>query len=447
MIAILLCILALIVTFWAGRRSLRVGLIVLLGIGYFYGILRANLLSTASHFIFDAALIGLFLSNCWKSTAPAQIRNSEPILYWLILLIGWPALVCLLPFQPLAVSLVGMRGNTFLLPALFLGSRLRDKDLLTIASGLSVLNLVALGFAVAEYFMGVQRFYPVSPVTMLIYVSGDVGDGYFRIPAIFSTAHAYGGTMLVSLPLLFGAWMRSHSRLQRLLSLTGVCAAVAGILLSATRTNFVLGCAALLVVFFTVRMKPTTRLAFILLVLAAGTASLTNVRFQRFKTLADTEAVAERIGGSVNRGFWEILMQYPLGNGLGGGGSSMPHFLHAAIRNPIGLENEYARIACEQGVIGLLLWGTFVAWFVCRAPVAFQKDSWQGGRRLAWFVSLFTLGTGLIGLGMLTSIPQTVLFLLNIGWSSTPPVAEAPEPSEFKAARPAHWSPGYRPAY
>jgi hypothetical protein len=447
MIAILLCILALGATFLAGRRSLGMGLTVLLATGYFYGIIRANILSTASHFIFDAALAGLFLSNCWKSTAPEQTRNSEPILLWLAVLIGWAALMCLLPFQPLAVSLVGMRGNTFLLPVLFLASRLRNSDLLTVANGLSVWNLVALGFAVAEYFLGIQRFYPVSPVTMLIYVSGDVGDGYFRIPAIFVTAHAYGGTMLVTLPLLFGAWMRTHSRWQRLLSLAGISAAMAGILLSATRTNFALGCGALLVVFFITRMKPATRLAFVLLVVAAAIASLTNVRFQRFKSLANTEAVVERIAGSVNRSFWEILMQYPMGNGLGGGGSSMPHFLQSQIRNPIGLENEYSRILCEQGVIGLLLWFAFIVWFVCRAPVAFQKNSWQSGRRLAWCVSLSNLATGLIGIGMLTSIPASALLLLNMGWSATTPVVEAPEPSEYKARQRAQWSPGYRPAY
>jgi hypothetical protein len=194
-------------------------------------------------------------------------------------------------------------------------------------------------------------------------------------------------------------------------------------------------------------MKPATRVVFVLLVAAAGIAAMSNIRFQRFKSLGDTEAVAERLAGSVNRGFWEILVQYPLGNGLGGGGSSMPHFLHAEIRNPIGLENEYARIACEQGVVGLLVWVCFIVWFLCRAPIAFQKTAWQNGRRLAWCLSLCNLATGLIGIGLLTSIPGTVLFLLNIGWSSTPPAFEVPEPSVSRAQQPEPWRHGYRPAY
>ena len=447
MIAILLCIVAFVATYLAARRSLRAGLIVLLAIGYFYGILRANLLSTASHFLFDAALMGLYLSHCWKASTPSQVKNSAPILTWLVLLIGWPVLVCLLPFQPLLVSLVGLRGNTFLLPVLFLGSRLRDKDLVFVASGAAVWNLVALVFAVAEYFTSVQRFYPMSPVTTLIYISGDVGGGYFRIPAIFSSAHAYGGTMLVTLPLLIGAWTRTQSRPQRFLAVAGIGAAMVGILMSATRQNFVLGCVVLLAALFTTRMKPATRMVFLLLVAAAGIAAMSNVRFQRFRSLGDTEAVADRIAGSVNREFWEVLVQYPLGNGLGGGGSSMPHFLHAEIRNPIGLENEYARIVCEQGIVGLLLWSAFIGWLLYRAPVAFQKTPWQNGRRLAWCLSLCNMATGLIGVGMLTSIPATVLFLLNIGWSSTPPISEVPEPSGSRAPQPAPWSRGYRPAY
>src|SRR5215467_3848076 len=113
MIALLLCILAFVASFWAGRRSLGLGLVTLLGVGYFYGILRANILTTFSHFIFDAALIGLYFSQNWLSFDPRDSRRFEVVQLWLILLIAWPILVVLLPFQPLLVSLVGLRGSTF----------------------------------------------------------------------------------------------------------------------------------------------------------------------------------------------------------------------------------------------------------------------------------------------------------------------------------------------
>src|SRR6202008_181902 len=112
------------------------------------------------------------------------------------------------------------------------------------------------------------------------------------------------------------------------------------------------------------KIKTRQRVLFLVLVGAMVLAALSNVRFQRFKSLGDTEGVSERIAGSVNRGFWEILREYPMGNGMGGGGTSIPDFLEGEVRNPIGMENEYARILAEQGVVGLLLWFVFVVWFL-----------------------------------------------------------------------------------
>jgi hypothetical protein len=55
-----LCIIAAAVTYYAGRRSLVAGLLSVFGIGYVYGILRANLQSAAIYMLFDSAVIGLY---------------------------------------------------------------------------------------------------------------------------------------------------------------------------------------------------------------------------------------------------------------------------------------------------------------------------------------------------------------------------------------------------
>ena len=89
-------------------------------------------------------------------------------------------------------------------------------------------------------------------------------------------------------------------------------------------------------------------------------------RFQRFMTLSDTEAVGERIAGSVNRGFWDLVVEYPMGNGMGGGGTSMPYFLQGHVRNPVGMESEFSRILLEQGIIGLVIFITFALWAATR---------------------------------------------------------------------------------
>jgi hypothetical protein len=419
MTALFLCFLAFASCYWAGRRSLGKGLIMLLVFGYFYGILRANLLTAFSHFIFDAGMIGLFLSLLGRKPGPDQPKDSEALKLWTILLVGWPVLLVLLPFQPLLVSLVGLRGNVFFLPLLLVGSRLRNKDLIELSVGLAVLDLVAVIFGGAEYFMGVPRFYPHSPVTEIIYASGDVEGGFLRIPATFTSAHAFGGTMVGSIPFLIGLWTRAELRIQRLLALLATLVALLGVLMSATRQNFLFGIAMILFVLFTSKMKRNHRILFALVVAVVGVAAMTNVRFQRFKSLSDTESVTERIAGSVNRGFWEILTEYPVGNGLGGGGSSMPYFLQGQVRHPIGIENTYALILGEQGVIGLLLWVAFVFWFLGNYAIAFAKGPWSTTRRLSFSMAAIGLGTAWIGTGLLSSIPGTLMMILVIGWTST----------------------------
>jgi hypothetical protein len=428
MIGLALCVLAFAACYWAGRRSLGQGLVMLLTFGYFYGILRANVITTYSHFIFDAGTIGLFLSPCWRTSNPLEKKRSAAIQLWTVILMAWPILLVVLPFQPLLISLVGLRGNTFFIPLLLIGSRLKEKDLMELSIGLAVLDLVAVGFGGAEYFLGVPRFYPFSPVTQIIYNSGDAGGGFLRIPATFANAHAFAGTMVGTMPYLIGLWTKTQKHLLRMLALTALGMVMLGVLMAATRQNFVLGSAMIVFVIFATKMK-TTHKAFVLVLLAAiGMVAMGNVRFQRFKTLGDAEGVTERIAGSVNRGFFEVLTDYPMGNGLGGGGSSIPYFLQGQVRNPIGMENEYAGILCEQGIVGLLLWVSLVVWYLFRAPTAFAKGPWATTRRLLWCLTVFDLAAALIGTGMLTAIPGTVFLMLGMGWTS---VTEA---SEFSAS-------------
>jgi len=425
MIALALCLIAFAACYWAGRRSVGQGLVALFFFGYFYGILRANLLTAASHFIFDAGTIGLFLSALTGPADAQQSKNSRALRMWIMILMGWPILLMLLPFQSFMVSLVGLRSNVFFLPLLLLGTRLRNKDLIELSVGLALLDLIAVGFGGAEYFLGVPRFFPRSPVTELIYASGDVAGGFLRIPATFTSAHAFGGTMVGSMPYLIGLWTRAEKPLYRHLALITMPVALLGVLMSATRQNFVFGVAMILFVLWTAKLKTKHRVAFVLVIAMVGFAALSNARFQRFKSLSDTEGVAERIAGSVNRSFWEILTDYPMGNGLGGAGSSMPYFLQGEVRNPIGIENQYALILGEQGVIGLGIWLAFLLWFFSKARVAFAKGPWANTRRLAWALTVFGFGTAWIGTGLLTSIPGTLLLMLGVGWTAVPELPDA----------------------
>ena len=416
MLALLLCLVALVCCYWATRRSIGAGLVTLLVFGYFYGILRANLLTTAAHFIFDAGVLGLYLAVWGHRSDTREAKRWETMRWWVFFLIAWPTLLVFMPFQPFLVSIVGLRGNIYFLPLLLIGSRLKQADVVKIATGLAVLDLIAVAFGGAEYFLGVPRFYPVSPVTQIIYASGDVEGGFYRIPAIFINAHAFGGTMVASIPFLIGLWTNARHGGLRLLALITMPVAMLGVLLSATRTNFVMGCAMVAFFIFTTKLKNKHRFLFALIIAGLAFSALSNVRFQRFKSLSDTDYVSDRVAGSVNRSFLEILMEYPMGNGLGGGGTSLPYFLEGEVRNPIGMENEYARILCEQGIVGLLIWLAFLVWFVLQFRTAFAPGFWTIPRKLLWGLCSIGFGTAWIGVGILTSVPGTLLLMIGMGW-------------------------------
>jgi O-antigen ligase len=125
----------------------------------------------------------------------------------------------------------------------------------------------------------------------------------------------------------------------------------------------------------------------------------------------------------VNDNFLDLVEKYPLGNGLGGGGTSVPYFLQDLLRDPVSLENEYARIAAEQGIPGLLFWLGFVVWVLTRAAPR-KSDPWYMGRWLARLFCAISFVTAPLGTGMLNAIPQTAILLLFAGWIAAPEVDE-----------------------
>ena len=137
-------------------------------------------------------------------------------------------------------------------------------------------------------------------------------------------------------------------------------------------------------------------------------------RLQRFTQLQDTEMITQRIVGSVNMGFFELAGTFPLGNGLGAG-THIPYFLSANIQNPVATENEFGRMVLELGLVGLGLWLAFIGWLLIQ-PGPSRSDPWFIGRRLAWVTCLVYFAFNLLGTGLLVSIPQTCLLLLNVGW-------------------------------
>jgi len=168
-------------------------------------------------------------------------------------------------------------------------------------------------------------------------------------------------------------------------------------------------------------------LSFVAIVVSIGTVISYFIsqdeRMQRFMELQDIDMVTARLSGSINMGFFEVLLDYPMGNGMGAGGTSLPYFIQQLLTRTVAMENEYARILLEQGLPGLMFFLAFVAWFATR-PIH-RDDPARMSKTLLWFITAITFSTAFIGIGMMSSIPGTAMMLLGLGYCVTPAAAHS----------------------
>jgi hypothetical protein len=225
----------------------------------------------------------------------------------------------------------------------------------------------------------------------------------------------------MTLPLIIGAWVQTTRavRWQRHLLGLAIAASLLGVFMAAARTHMITATVLVAIVTFSGHLR---RDLWIRWVIALGLVAYVvsgEERLQRFTTLQDTDFIAERWTGSVNEGFFEAIRAYPMGNGLAGGGTSVPYFLRGN-QSPLIMENEYARIGIEQGLPGLTLWVAFLLWMFLRWPSK-GKEGWALGRFIGWIACAMFFLTGLTGVGLMSSVPQTALMLLTMGWFVTAP--------------------------
>src|SRR5437870_4194635 len=199
-LSLYICLLAFTLCYVAARRSLVIGLITTMAVGYVFGITKANLPETASYFIFDSGVLGFYAAQLFHPLTRAMALRVEGLKLWVELLIFWPLIIFFFPLQDLMIRLVGLRTAIFFLPFLLIGARLLPEERYKLALGLAGLNLLALAFAGAEFFIGVPQFFPVNQATRIIYLSKDVAEhSAYRIPASFANAHAFAGAMVITI--------------------------------------------------------------------------------------------------------------------------------------------------------------------------------------------------------------------------------------------------------
>lgn len=426
-ISLLLCIAALVGCFIAARRSLVSGLCALLLVGYLYGIIRANLPNTVTYFLFDASVASLYLGVWFRPFTRLDRYRTRELLSWMVFLVGWPCLLFLIPIQNQMVQLLGLRSAVFFLPFALLGAMMDARQIYKLALWVAVLDLLAFAFAGLEFGFGIEPFYPLNAVTALVYswklnfLQGEYSTLPVRIPSTFAASAQYGMAMVLSMPLLWGALMQRHARLWHgWLLMAAIVAASVGTFISASRTQTILIICALMFAMLSGGVRFKFALAWMAAVAITICAVVLSPRLQRITTLEQPDYVSWRVGLSLNEKVVELAQEYPLGNGLGGGGTSLPYFLAAdrPVQLP-GLENDYVRIMLEEGLPGLLLWLAFIGWVFLRRP-AKRSDPWKLGRRLAWFCCAVYFATAWIGIGLFVSIPGAAMLFLLIGWMVAP---------------------------
>lgn len=408
---------AFVLTLAAASRSLGWGVLAVCGVGYFNGVIRANYPGIYTSFMFDAAMLAFYVKFYGNRSRCVGVW-SEPSGRFVVFLIAWPCLLSLFPANNILVQLVALRATAWMLPMLLAATRMTAPDLAVLARGLAVLNLMTLAVGIYLFRNGIEALYPFNAITKIMYNSNDVaGYKFHRIPSTFLNAHAYGGTMLMTLPFLLDRAVGVGARfVDRGLAAAGVAAAAGGLLMCGARFPLILLALALAIAWVVSRFSAKIGIAGAVLLGSGLLVAGTSERFQRIGTLDDTNAVANRITGSANDAFWTLMMDYPMGAGMGSSvGTSIPFFLAELAPEPIGLENEYSRILVDQGWVGLGGWLAFVGWLFLRPPPPRPPAPWRLGRVLMYSLCLGSWLTAFIGTGLLSSIPGTALLLTQMG--------------------------------
>jgi hypothetical protein len=291
-----------------------------------------------------------------------------------------------------------------------------ERDFQEFSSWAGVSAVVATGFAISELAFGVESFFPLNAATATLYQTFALDGETLRLPACFASSHLYGGTLVGLIPFLWGR-LEGRSRRRGLTVLYLACAASAAFLCSSRIPVLLLAALVLTVVALGWRRQILTICA-VVAVVAIWIVVGADERFRRYETLGRDDVVAERVHWSVNNGLLDIIVDAPLGHGLASAiGTSIPYFLSEEALPQEGLESEVSRIALELGVVGLVVWILFGVRSLVGAFVAAQRS-----RKLSdalMFVSLgVTASTALIGVGVMSAIPATLLIFLQIGWLS-----------------------------
>jgi hypothetical protein len=435
---LVLCFVAFCGAVALSRRSLGAGTGFVLLVGCIYGWLRCWFYNPATHFVFDASLLGLYAVAFIRRHGPVS-DSSRALQNWALVLAAIPLLVLfaspLIEGQPFVIQLVGLRSVFLFVPVILIATWLTDTDVEVVSDWALLCVVVATVFAVGELILGVDKFFPINAASRNIFSAADAGPTFeTRLPASFGSSHLYGGTMVAFIPLL--VLRLERARRFQTLTRVGLVAAACGAFLCSARIP-VLTLAFLVVVWSAAtRNKRSVIVSVVLGAIAVSVLVVSSARFRRYETLRDSEVLETRLGLSANRGLVDVVLENPIGRGLASAvGTSIPYFLADDAKPQEGLESEFSRLALELGFGGLIAWLLFVLW--CLAWDIRQLKRFGGAvDALMWSVCVAAWLTGVIGAGVLNAIPGTFLLVMQMTLVASQRVRPAARGERLSALQP-----------
>jgi hypothetical protein len=387
--------------------------------GYSFGILKAYTFESFGHFIFDFATVGFYSGLIVSNTFKNSEKRIQKVVHWVYWLVGWPVIVALIPMQHYLVQIIGLRGNIFWIPMLLVGAILDFRCIRLVALCISFLNIFAFLVALAEYVIGVDKIFPENEATKIVLHSNDIAGGHHRIPSTFTNAHTYAAAMVSSIPWILMHLFRSKNNDRswiKIIEYCGILVAVLGVFVAGPKTPAVLLFLMLGLTLLFGRIGLQGILALVLIGSISAYFINTNERFQRFTEVSDLDGVVKRMEVSVNSSFLDILLDNPVGDGMGSGGTSLPGFAQNLLTTYEGrkyLENEYSRVILEQGWVGLAIFLSFAVWIIRIKPN--PKSDMSLGRVCFWVLAILNFSIAWMGIGMMSVVPGTALFFMGIG--------------------------------
>jgi len=347
-------------------------------------------------FIYKDFMIGLVYLALMTEQRPSAVslaKISAP-------LVGYAFVTCFFLIMPSQISLVGelvaVKQRLFYIPLVWVGYFFTrdDRDVLALAKVMAWTAIPAGVFGIYLYFVGPVGLTSLGANYSAVFNStaGEHNISFWRVPGTFTSPGQYGMFLLANSVLFVGVlFMKGVEKRQHTLTVVALVVTLGALMVSGSRAPL------LIFMMCSVAMLAFTGRLSAIGVWAGGLYGVFTIGFMylgggvqdRVGSIASWEHVVRFEDTYFGQLFWPLLLQSPMGFGLGRATIGARHFTDFS--NIMLVESYFGIIVAETGVLGLgaFLWAmlTLVATLLnCRGVMKQSPNS-----VLWWAIALLVL--------------------------------------------------------